>query len=379
MHTQLADSLARIADTCAPPDTPSPSAFVAARHDDWSLPNHEDDWEVSEYGGSDAPSNDDRGGGQGAADPSETPDDRFCNFNGTSVATVCAVDCGMATLGSTEHGVVVACRAASTTDAPGGWSGADLARTGPIHLRMSNKGEILHRLGADLGEPTFYVTLHGDGARPVAKPTVAATPKLLADRLRAYAERLMQAHALSQLPPGAVLLLDGAMTKRSRDTPTAWWTFLANTAAERGVSLVAISKQSEMVIGDRPVAFWLSDHGPGYRCLTHRLRAEQPARADRILGNLYAIRWGVGGPALRLDVLPAGGRDDRGALDAVAASVSMRGGMPEPLVRAHALTYITRPAFSVLQADAVVSHNLNPAQDERLGAAVWGFSAGRFK
>lgn len=378
MHTELADSLARIADTCAPPDMPSLSAFVAARHDDWNNPNQEDDWEVSEYGGSDAPSNDDQGGGQGAAEQSEMLDDRFRNFNGTSVATVCAVDCGMATLGSTEHGVVVACRAASTTDAPSGWSGAILARTGPVHLRMCDKARILHRLGADLGEPTFYVTL--DGATPVAKSSVAATPKLLADRLRAYVERLMQVHALSQLPFGAVLMLDGAMTTRSRDTPTAWWTSLANTAAERGVSLVAVSKQSEMVISDRPVAFWLEEgQGPGYRCLTHRLRAEQPARADRILGNLYAVRWGASGPALRVDVLAAGGRDDRGALDAVAASVSVRGGMPEPLVRAHALAYIPRPAFQMLQADAVVTCGLDPRQDEQLGPGVYGFSAGRFK
>lgn len=325
----------------------------------------------------------DQGPGQPPDDISGQTDADVRDFRPALGETIAAVDANMTRLGVSAEGLVVALRAACTVDTPAGGSAADLVRTGPLHLRMKDRGHLLHRMGIDQSAPDFFVTMTGDPERPVpvAKPGAANHAAILADRVRNHIERIMQVHTLGLLPPSALLLLDSSLTQRTRDTTPEWWEAFTRAAAEGGVSLVAVSKRSALTVQDRPVAFWLDDHPARacYRRLTALLHGESPARAARNLGGLYAVRFSAHGPTLRVDVLAAGGRTEAEVLDAVVSSCAFRGGMPEPLVRAHALAYTPQPAFQVLQTDAAVTYGLDPRQDEQLGPGVYGFSAGRFK
>ncbi len=378
------DAVARLLDLLAIPEGPLPPVpFFPDGAPDGSFDeagSNEQEFGDDPFDSGDAPDGgeDQPRGGHCPVDSGEV-----CGFGPAEAVTLAAVDANMTRLGGTGQGLVVALRATCTVDWVTGGSTADVLRTGPLHLRLEDRGRLLHRMGMDQGAPEFFVRLTGDPEHPVpeAKPGAANHGAILADRLRNHIERITQVHGLGLLPTGAVLLLDSSLTQRSRDTSPEWWAAFAAAAAAGGVSLVAVSKRSVLTVQDRPIAFWLDDQRQRscYRRLTALLHAENPARAARNLGGLYAVRFSANGPTLRVDVLAAGGRTDSEVLNAVTASCTIRGGMPEPLVRAHALAYITQPAYRVLQADAVVRFGLDPRRDENLGPGVYGFSAGRFK
>ncbi len=305
------------------------------------------------------------------------------SFRADQSVPVLACDCGMARLGETATGTLIALRAALTQDTVQD-TRVRLYRTGPIHLEAERKTDVLHRMGADMGDEEFFVRWEGEGslARLVPKSGAAADRHFYADRTRNYLERMVQKLALTSVPPrGSILLIDGSLTTRSYDTAPAWWQELSSLADTHGIHLVGVSKKSILAIGDRPVAFWLDD-APAQICrrdLTPVLRAESPARADRILGRIFAARFSACGPTLRVDVRAASETDAEAVLDSLVASCDFRGGLPEPLVRAHAHSYFTSSAVRVLQAQASVAYNLVSTRASADGAAVYGFAAGRYK
>lgn len=305
------------------------------------------------------------------------------SFRASKPVPVLACDCGMARLGETATGTLIALRAALTLDTD--WNTrVRLFRTGPINLEGERKTDVLHRMGADMGDAEFFVCWEGEGenARLAPKSGAAAHRQIYADRVRNYLERMVQLAALTSVPPrGSILLVDGSLTTRSYDTAPAWWQEFSGLADTHGIHLVGISKKSVLAIRDRPVAFWLEDV-PAQICrrnLTPILRADSPARADRVLGEIFAVRFSPCGPTLRVDVRAAGGTDAETVLDLLLASCDFRGGLAEPLVRAHAHSYFTSSAVRVLQAQAAVTYNLVPTRTSADGAAVYGFAAGRYK
>jgi hypothetical protein len=291
-----------------------------------------------------------------------------------------AVDCSLARLGETEEGVVVAARAAIIVDRPGQPSEVRLYKTGPLYLPTQHKTDVLYEMGKHLGAPDFFVVLDKNTGKPVeAKKGAADTAWHYADRVRAWLERLVQSVAIKQIQDGLVLL-DGALTLSTRDVPNAFLYGLVKQAGQNGNAVLAVSKRSELEIGGRPVHFCLADapqHIACYRFLSPLLRQTSTARADRILGQMVVVRFRAYGTPFRMDVSAAKGQTSDEAIHLLGGQ-RMRGGYPDALVRAHALSYFCSPAIAALRAQACKRYHLIP-RSEPLLTPVFAPFAGRFK
>jgi hypothetical protein len=173
------------------------------------------------------------------------------------------------------------------------------------------------------------------------------------------------------------VVLDGALTLRTRDTPGSYLQTLGRLASDRRTAIVALSKQSDLLVRDRSVRFWLDDaeNRCCYRWLGPLLRGEGAARS---MGQIYASRLSPAGPTFRLDIKPAAGESPSEVADRFFSSCFMRGGYPDILVRAHAYSYFTPPDVLQLQAQAGARYGLIPQQDVDL-SGIFGPFGGRFK
>jgi hypothetical protein len=312
-------------------------------------------------------------------DDSEVEAPTAKDFQRLSVGPVAAVDCGIVRLGETINGLVIALRASIVIDNQEG-THLQLYRTGPIYLHNARKAEILYRMGAHLGRPEFFVEVDKtdpDNPKPTAvKSGVADDSHQFGDRFRNWLERVVQSVVVTSIENG-VILLDGALTLRTRDTPATFLEQLAGTAARNGNSLIAISKRSVLQVAGRPIQFWLYDvpHRPCYRLLSPLMRKEG---LGRVLGNAYAARYSVLGPTFRMDVKAIPGQSDDEAIGMLFGSTLMRGGYPDILVRAHTYSYFTSPDVVQLQAQAGAKYRLAPQPEVDL-TGIFGPFGGRFK
>ena len=315
-----------------------------------------------------------------AAD-SPTPAAR--KFRDAVVGSVVAVDCGLARLGEFEdgRGLVIALRAAIVIDDPTGCTVVKTLRSGPLRVRYDQDGQItlFHRLGQQLGQPDYYVEI--DDSRPIrVRRGVAERADLIADRLRNWWERKAQKVAVSAVQ-GGTILFDGALTLRSRDTPDKFLRGLVRDARAHGNSVVAVSKKSELQIQGRSIRVWLCDwpERAGIRPLSPILRnGGDGRRASRVLGEVYVARFSPLGQTFRVDVAHAPTTTPLGALDQFYASVLMRAGYPDILVRAHVHSWFAPSHLACLQADACARFGLAPKPESSLSGAFAPFG-GRFK
>lgn len=296
-------------------------------------------------------------------------------FNGPLLA----VDCGIARLGETENGLVIALRATIVT-IQNGVSEISLFRSGPMYLHNGHKLQIMHRMGQHLGKPDHFVEL--DESDPVnpkpvrLKSGVAYDAHKYGDRFRNWFERLIQKIATTKITNG-IILLDGALTLRTLDTPDFFIEQLATSASTQGNAVIAISKQSLLQVQGKPIRFWLDEvlNRPCYRCLTPFMRREEN---ERVLGNVYAARFSAIGPTFRMDVKSVEGQSDDEAINQFWSSALMRGGYPDILVRAHTHSYFTSADVVELQAQAGAKYQLVPRAEIDL-SGIFGPFGGRFK
>jgi hypothetical protein len=314
--------------------------------------------------------------GEPAPEIQEAP---FSEFRSGNPGPLAAVDCGIVRLGQTENGLVIALRSTIVVEEERE-AGITLFRTGPIYLHNQHKASILEQVGRHLGRADFFVDLEenesGELRAVRVKSAVADDAHQYGDRFRNWLERLAQRIAVTKIQNG-VVLLDGALTLRTRDTPRVFLDELATLAAERSNALVAISKQSMLQVQGRPIPFWLNDvpNRPGYRLLTHLMRREG---AERVLGNAYAVRFSPLGPTFRMDVKAVEGQSDEEAINRAYSSCLMRGGYPDILVRAHVHSYFTPPDVFQLQAEAAAKYQLTPQPEVEL-TGIFAPFGGRYK
>jgi hypothetical protein len=309
----------------------------------------------------------------------ETSESTVKEFSVDGVAPVVSIDCGIVRLGETENGLVIALRAAIIVD-DGEQSQVQLFRTGPMYLNNLHKLQILHRMGVQLGKSDLFVEIQvldeGTEKAVRVKSGVAQDSHKFGDRFRNWFERLAQKVAAQSIRNGTVLL-DGALTLRTIDTPDIFLHDLANLCSQKGNALIAVSKQSLLQVQERPIRFWLDENPlqPSYRCLTPLMSREERMR---VLGNAYAVRFSPLGPTFRMDVKPVDGQTDDEAINRFFSSSLMRGGYPDILVRAHAHSYFTSPDVIQLQAQASSRYSLIPRRDVDL-SGIFGPFGGRFK
>lgn len=293
---------------------------------------------------------------------------------------VAAVDCGIIRLGETESGIIIALRASIVID-DDFETRVQLFRTGPLFLHNAFKPQILYQMGKHLGKPDFFVELNSSdpsNPRPVkVKSGIAADTHKYGDRFRNWFERLVQKVAVASIDNG-IVLFDGALTLRTLDTPQQYMKDLAKLAGEHGNAIVAISKQSLLQVGGRSIRFWLTD-APDCICYRYLggIMAQEGAE-ERSLGNIYAARFSVLGPTLRMDVKHIQGQSDDEAIGQFFSSVQMRSGYPDILVRAHTHSYFTAPDVIQLQAQAGAKYKLVPQNEVEL-TGIFGPFGGRFK
>lgn len=301
------------------------------------------------------------------------------SFSPLPVCPLAAVDCGIIRLGETENGLVIALRATLAIQ-DGENSRNILFRTGPIYLSNEHKLQILHQLGVHLGREDIFVEVdNSDPERiiPIAiKSGIADNAHQFGDRFRNWLERLVQKIAVHSIQNG-IILLDGALTLRTRDTPSIFMENLVTDANRSGNAVVAISKQSSLLVGGKSIRFWLNDaeYQACFRELTPIMRHEGQLR---VVGNVYAARFSPIGPTFRMDVNPAEGQADHEVINQLFNSALMRSGYPDILVRAHALSYFTPPDVLILQAQARAAFSLIPQVEVDLEGIFAPFG-GRFK
>lgn len=310
----------------------------------------------------------------------EATDAEIRDFQLSQSGPVVSVDCGIARLGETENGLVIALRSTIIVTQDG-QSEISLFRTGPMYLHNRHKLELLYQMGRHLEKPDLFVELdyQTDQAmpRPIrVKSGVAHDAHKYGDRFRNWFERLTQKIAATRIENGTVLL-DGALTLRTVDTPNIFLENLAELCHQRGNSLVAISKQSLLQVQDKSVRFWLDEapNRPCYRCLSPLMGREE---RQRVLGNAYAARFSALGPTFRMDVKAIDGQTDDEAISRFFSSTMMRGGYPDILVRAHTHSYFTSPDVIQLQAQAGARYSLVPRGEIDL-SGIFGPFGGRFK
>lgn len=300
-------------------------------------------------------------------------------FQTSRSGPIVAVDCGIARLGETENGLIIALRAAIVVD-DNGPSEVSLFRTGPIYLHNQHKMQLMYQMGRHLGKPDHFVELdQTDPENPIlirVKSGVAHDAHKYGDRFRNWFERLTQRIAVTKVENG-IILIDGALTLRTMDTPDIYLESLAEAAGEKGNALIAVSKQSLLQVHGKSIRFWLDDtpNRPCYRCLAPLMRREE---TERVLGNVYAARFSALGPTFRMDVKPVEGQTDDEAINQFFSSALMRGGYPDILVRAHTHSYFTSPDVIQLQAQAGAKYSLIPRGEVDL-SGIFGPFGGRFK
>jgi hypothetical protein len=302
------------------------------------------------------------------------------DFRSVRSGPVVAIDSGIIRLGETQDGLIIALRGCAAILDKQGQVRLNLFRSGPLYLRNRDKLEILHLMGCHLGKEDFFIAIDESTNVPQAvKRGVAEDSHQYGDRFRNWFERLIQWEAVSSISNG-VILLDGALTLRTRDTPQIFLERLAERASDCGNALVAISKQSRLQVNETPITFLLDDH-PGrvcYRPVSPILQQQDPTRAERVLGNIYVARLSPVGPSFRIDIKHARGQSDDEALNQFFSSCLMRVGYPDILVRAHTHSYFTRADVLELQAQVRSRFGLEPKGDVDLSTIFTPFG-GRFK
>lgn len=298
---------------------------------------------------------------------------------------VTAIDAGVVRLGSTADGIIGAVRAAAVTRFPGGGVKLRLYRPGTFLFTSSNRLNVLHQMGRALGKPDFYVHLDENGRPAREKIQLAAHDHRLLDRARNLVERLVQKAICSELEEG-IVVLDGALTLRTFDTPGFFLRKLHDLCQERDLSLLAVAKKTGLTIRGVDIRLLLEREValPCRRKLTRALKLEETRKkgnrdsAPRWLGDLYVARFAPAGDVYRVDVDAPPGATSAEALDEFHASCLFRNGYPEALIEAHIHSYFTPPLVAQLQAHAIGTYEFIPMPEPNLGPVFAPFG-GRFK
>ncbi|MGH2588880.1 MAG: DNA double-strand break repair nuclease NurA [Dehalococcoidia bacterium] len=302
----------------------------------------------------------------------------FTPFGGTGVpSALAAIDAGVVDLGLTRTGFALAFKAAAVMQSADG--AHSVAKVGPRVklITPENRAELLRYVGEGLMNPTMFVEEQPDGALTIKAG--AREPNQFKDRIRNYIERMMQLDLARQLVNG-ILLVDGALTLRTYNTPEALLDRLAREAAQRNSDIIGVSKKSRVTVGGVHISALLDDTPPqaGYR----RILAEDAEGSDtlvgaRNLGQPFAVRFAPGGFTFRVDVarrsLLASEED---VLEALYTNTRMTLGYPNLLRLAHIHSAFTKSEIVSLQVQAAHDYGMAMRAPEDLSVIFAPFRKG---
>lgn len=280
-----------------------------------------------------------------------------------AVPRVAAVDGGSCVLLDLVSCGCLCVRAAHTTR-----SADDAYEDGPLVERV-------HVVGRDEADVWWSDLLaeFGWGLRPdLPPPRTRQTMGLWADAARTVLEYHAGRSALADLGEGDVLLVDGSLESEPGGPDLV--TPLAQRAAERGVLLAAVSKDSARTIGGLIPFLMELEHAAEAARAPSRFLCDVTdglGLTDRAF-RTFAVRWDRRAPVLRLDV-PTGDAAHAAELAAVLARTCndpTAVGYPYPLARAHRLTRY--PPDTVVDRRSAMEALVSEKRGTRIGMRLFG-------
>lgn len=261
-----------------------------------------------------------------------------------------AIDAGVLEVGVCKTGYALAFKASVIEQDINGV--VSIAVLGPRvkFITPTNRAEVLLYVGEQLMQPDMFVERHTNGTLTIKAG--AREPNQFKDRLRNFLERMLQLDAARQLGSG-MLLIDGALTLRTFNTPGVFLAQLAREAQRRNSDIVGVSKKSRVTVDGVHVSALLDDVPAGSVGFMRINRVDTEDGDERNLGNPFAVRFAPGGFTFRVDVakqslLPS----EEGVLQALYANTPMMLGYPNLLRLAHIHSAFTKAEIVSLQVAA---------------------------
>jgi len=288
-----------------------------------------------------------------------------------------AIDAGVVDIGLCRTGFALAFKAAVVTQDLDGTH--TVTKFGPRvkFIAPDNRAELLRFVGEHLLSPDMFV-LERSGQLEVKKGSTE--PNQYKDRLRSFFERQLQMQVARQLTNG-VLLIDGALTLRTYNTPELFLEELGREAACHNADIVGVSKKSRVTVGDVHMSALLDGTPPvpGY-CRVLAADAEGEDSDDVVTRNLgvpFAVRFAPGGFTFRVDVAKRSLlTSEEEVLQVVYGNTQMTLGYPNLLRLAHIHSAFTKAEIVSLQVQAAHDYGVAMRPPEDLSVIFAPFRKG---
>lgn len=302
----------------------------------------------------------------------------FVRFSTSDVPmSLVAIDAGVLDIGMCRTGFALAFKAAIVSQELDGTH--SIVKVGPRvkFIVPDNRAELLRFVGRELMSEEMFVKVNSDGTCTIKHG--ATEPNQFKDRVRNYIERMLQLDVVQQLT-GGILLVDGALTLRTFNTPQVFMERLGREARNRNSEILGISKKSRVTVGGVHIGALLDDAPPdaGYRRILRVDATGQEADASaRNLGVPFAVRFAPGGFTFRVDVtrqslLPS----EEDVLRALYANTQMTLGYPNLLRLAHIHSAFTKSEIVSLQVQAAQDYGVSMRPPEDLSVIFAPFRKG---
>jgi hypothetical protein len=304
----------------------------------------------------------------------------FQLFTGSEVPLpLIAIDAGVVDIGISRTGFALAFKAAIVTqDIDGTHS---VTKIGPRvkFIAPDNRAELLRFIGRELMNEEMFVTIQDGGSADIKKGSTE--PNQYKDRLRNFIERMLQLQVLRQLTNG-LLLIDGALTLRTFNTPEEFMDELGRKAAQHNSDIVGVSKKSRITVGGVHMSALLdeADAQPdaGFRrILAGDLIEGEDEVVTRNLGAPFAVRFAPGGFTFRVDVARRSLlSSEEEILQALYGNTQMTLGYPNLLRLAHIHSAFTKAEIVSLQVQAAHDYRVSMRPPEDLSVIFAPFRKG---
>jgi len=288
-----------------------------------------------------------------------------------------AIDAGVVDLGISRTGFALAFKSAVVLqDLDGTHS---VTKIGPRikFITPDNKADLLHFIGQQLMNEYMFVEVGDDGTFEVKAGSTE--PNQFKDRIRNFIERMLQLDVSQQLQNG-ILLIDGALTLRTYNTPQVFLERLGREVARCNSDIIGISKKSRLTVGGVHICALLDNAPPdaGFqRIISVDTSGGEADAVSRNLGVPFAVRFSPGGFTFRVDVARRSLiQTEEELLNVFCGNMFMCLGYPNLLRLAHIHSAFTKAEIVSLQVQTAHDYGVSMRQPEDLSVIFAPFRKG---
>ena len=307
---------------------------------------------------------------------------------------VIAVDAGVVNLGElAKGGTAFAVRGAAVCYPPNNAQPCICRyNTGALVIDAQNQLPLFHYIGHRLGRDDKFISIQSTSPQYTLKQGIAETLDQVQDRFRNFVERMIQEEAISILESygGGILLIDGALSGETYDTPKEYMDALIEHCHNRRIHVAAISKKTRITVAGRTISnlFYEQPDFIGYAPLIQIIRQERqalvannqfvrPVEELSVADEIYAVRFSYAPPGItfRTDVKPAFGYPPSSVVEQVYSRCQIYGGYPRPLIEAHQYSSFLYQDTQMLLVELVVN-GFRPQEEPSMEVLFQPFGGG---